>query len=146
MSSTHAQPCFEIHIHNFYEQVGRMIIPFSKLRCKNERTLACTKLQCVQINIPNRCTGLSWILGSLPSPAPAPPPHTGNKAAFVQFVSPPGVKIPRGMPLTLGSLPSPPRGEDTLAWGACPPPPEHLTKLNAERKKNNEKHTLVLFW
>ena len=37
MYSTHAKPCFEIHIHNFYEQVGRMIIPFSKLRCKNVR-------------------------------------------------------------------------------------------------------------
>ena len=56
---------------------------------------------------------------------------------------PPGVKIPQGiLPPTLGSLPPgvklplgslPPRGEDTLAWAACPPPQENLTELNAGR-------------
>ena len=40
--------------------------------------------------------------------------------------------IPQSILLpTLGSLP--PRDEDTLAWAACPRPPENLTEVNSER-------------
>ena len=69
----------------------------------------------------NRCTGLSCTLGSLPP---------GGEDTL-------GILLP-----TLGSLPPggdaasgqlAPRGEDTLAWAACPPPQENLTELNAER-------------
>ena len=72
----------------------------------------------------------------------APPPR--GEAASGQLAPPRGVKIPQGiLPPTLGSLPPgveaasgqlAPGGEDTLAWAACPPPPqENLTELNAER-------------
>ena len=97
------------------------------------------KIQCVQIIIPNRCTGLSWILGSLPLPL-----LTG------------GVKLP------LCSL-SPLRDEDIPGYAPHPeqldpssqgvkipwpvefaPIPEHLTELNAERKKIMKTGTVLI--
>ena len=97
------------------------------------------KIQCVQIIIPNRCTGLSWILGSLPLPL-----LTG------------GVKLP------LCSL-SPLRGEDIPRYAPHPeqldpsaqgvkipwpvefaPIPEHLTELDAERKKIMKTSTVLI--
>ena len=58
---------------------------------------------CTNKHKPNRCTDLSWILGSFPI---TPPPPSGNEAAFVQLVSPPGWRY-------FGVCPH---------WAACPLP------------------------
>ena len=71
---------------------------------------------CTDKHKPNRYTGLSWILGSLPPP---PPPTTrGVKLPLYSLSRLRGENTPEYAP-TLGSLPT-------------HPTPEHLTELNAE--------------
>ena len=134
MSSTHAQSCFEIHIHNFYEQVGRMIIPFSKLRCKKcTCTLACTKLQCVQINT-NRIGVPVYLEPWVACTIPHLPPR-GMKLPLCSLSPLQGEDTPGYAP-TFGCSPPPPTPvrEVKIPWpGELTPSPEHLTKLNAER-------------
>ena len=68
---------------------------------------------------PGQFAPRGWSCLRAACPPGCPPPTLGSL--------PPGVKLP------LGSLPPPPRGEDTVAWAACSPPQENLTELNAGR-------------
>ena len=83
---------------------------------------------CTNKHKPNRRTGLSWILGSLP-----PPPH-GESSCLCAACLPSGSRYPGVCP-TLGSLPAPPpQGAGVkIPWpGELAPTLEHLTELNAE--------------